>query len=466
MTDHVLEHPQPLGAFGVPAGFLLIRADDGTSEARSELVAGRLPRAWPGPLEAHRLVHEDRLEEALALLTGNDAIDRYNRWVIDPGTADPAELRAALPASVAPLVDIVQSLYGAPGPDPAALDDEVCDEVRSLALAASATGHHGPAGPSGAVALLDQAAELAGPSALRGVLRASAATLAQDSGDESASGLLEAAARELSATSLTDVRAELSLRLGTLMQERSARGEGDEQSLLREAMAHYYAGLQLITEETDPWLWASLNMNLAAAQLAVPMTEATDQLRLGVAAQALRACLRVFTQHEHPVQWATATGNLANALVYTPSTHQRDNLVEAVGLYEQVLDSGVRDGDPVGRARLLTNQGNALAHLGAFAEARTVLAEARYVFETHLDHDGAATVRGILDEIAKAGVANPDDELRELTRQADQMSRMPQQDGAFTAGMGVSFTAPDAVPPPKPKVVVVDAASRPTKEDS
>ncbi|MEZ5096863.1 MAG: hypothetical protein R2731_12540 [Nocardioides sp.] len=101
-----------------------------------------------------------------------------------------------------------------------------------------------------------------------------------------------------------------------------------------------------MSEESAPVLWASLTMNLATAHLAVPMTQASDQLRLGVATQALRACRRVFTPESAPVPWSTATLNLANALVYTPSTHQGDNLVEAVELYDEVLESGVRDGDP------------------------------------------------------------------------------------------------------------------------
>lgn len=466
MTEAQLAHPQPLGAFGVPAGMLLVRSGPGIREACDELVAGRLPLEWPAALEAHRLAHEDRLDEALAALRGDDIIDRYNRWVIDSQAADPDQLRALLPASVAPIVDVVRHLRGeGPAPDVAILTDETSDEVRALALAASAADTLAAGDIRGATGILDKAADLAGHSAARGVLRASAAALAHDGGDPEAATILQQAADELSETGLDDLRAELSLRLGSLAQERSARGEGDARQHLRQAMSHYYAGLQRVTEQSDPWLWASLNMNLATAQLAVPMNEATDQLRLGVAGQALRAALRVFSASEHPAQWATATINLANALVYTPSTHQRDNLAEAVGLYEQVLESGVRDGEPVGRARLLTNQGNALAHLGAFAEARSVLAEARYVFETHLDHDGTATVRGILDEIAKEQVADPDRELGSLARQAEQMSRMPLTDGPYTAGMGVTIGAPDAVPPPKPKVVVLDKASRPTQEE-
>ena len=115
----------------------------------------------------------------------------------------------------------------------------------------------------------------------------------------------------------------------------------------------------------------------------------------------MRASLRIFTKDEHEAQWAMATLNLANALVYSPSVKQGDNLVEAVELYEEVLETRGRDSDPLGRARVLANQGNTLAHLGIFGEARAKLYEARFLFEEHLDHDSALTVRGVLDEIAK-----------------------------------------------------------------
>ena len=93
--------------------------------------------------------------------------------------------------------------------------------------------------------------------------------------------------------------------------------------------------------------------------------------------------------------------NLANALVYTPSTHQGDNIVEAVERYEEVLELRERQGDPIGRARILANQGNALAHLGVFDHAKSKLLEARFLFEEQGDIDGVLAVRSVLDEIAR-----------------------------------------------------------------
>ena len=148
-------------------------------------------------------------------------------------------------------------------------------------------------------------------------------------------------------------------------------------------------------------MWASAHANLATAYLTMPMTEASSQLRLGVAAQSLRSALKVYTPEDYPEQWASVQLNLANSLVYTPSSHQLENLVEAVDLYEAVLAARDRDTDPLGRARVLANQGNVLAHLGDFDQAKAKLYEARFLFEELGDHESVLTVRGVLDEIAK-----------------------------------------------------------------
>lgn len=76
---------------------------------------------------------------------------------------------------------------------------------------------------------------------------------------------------------------------------------------------------------------------------------------------------------EYPEHWASVQLNLANSLVYTPSDHQADNLIEAVGLYESVLAARDRHSDPLGRARVLANQGNVFAHLGDFDQAKAKL---------------------------------------------------------------------------------------------
>ncbi len=102
----------------------------------------------------------------------------------------------------------------------------------------------------------------------------------------------------------------------------------------------------------------------------MPMSDQGDRLRLGVAVNALRAALRIYTPQTHPAQWASTQINLANALQYLPSVHQEQNLDEAVHLYEEVLQHRDPVADPLGYASILSNQGNALGHLGVFADAR------------------------------------------------------------------------------------------------
>ena len=472
----VLDQPQPVGAFGFPAGLLLVPAGPPeVDQARLDLVSGRLPAAWPQPLRGHELVHEDDVPGALACFDGTDPVARYNRWVLDPEREAADEVRAALPDGFGPLVDVVQYTLGR-GPVPAQDVQGLPAEVAALVLAARAAAAAEQGDGRSAADLLEAGARAAGPGnpALAAVLLGNAGTLLRENGDpDRARSLLVEAADALAGTDLGEVRAELLHQRGSISQEDAARGAGDARELLQEAMQYYYDGLHLVTEQSAPYLWASLQMNLATAHLASPMTQASDQLRLGVATQALRACRRVFTPQEHPGPWSAATVNLANALVYTPSTHQADNLVEAVELYEAVLESGVRDRDQLGRARVLANQGNALAHLGIFDQARAKLVEARYLFESQLDHESATAARSVLDEIAKSEAAAPRDDLAglaDLARQAEQMARMPPSDSAFSSGMGVRIsgasTAGDQTgPPPKPTVTVLPAGSAPRRPD-
>ncbi|CAN5295257.1 hypothetical protein BH09ACT12_BH09ACT12_21950 [soil metagenome] len=468
-----LEHPQPLGAFGFPAGLLLMAAGSSETEAvRAGLVTGRLPASWPGELRGHELAHADDLDGAREAFAGEDPVARFNRWVLDPEQDSIDDVRAALPAEARPLVDVVGYTIGLT-PAPAYDVEHLPGEIAALVLATRATAALEAGEHASAPELLVAASVAAGAEspALAAILLGNAGTLlrGQDEAQRARPMLAEAAAA-LAATDLGDVRAELLHLRGSIAHEEAASGRGDARALLQEAMTDYYDGLQLVTEHSAPYLWASLQMNLATAHLATPMTQASDQLRLGVATQALRACRRVLTPETYPGPWSTATLNLANALVYTPSTHQGDNLVEAVELYEEVLESGIRDQDPIGRARLLSNQGNALAHLGIFGEARAKLAEARFLFEEHLDHDAVMAVRSVLDEIAKAEqqigeAAQGDGGLGDLARQAEQMARMPQGDGAFTAGMGVrTMAAGDLTgPPPKPTVTLLPAGSAPRR---
>ena len=162
------------------------------------------------------------------------------------------------------------------------------------------------------------------------------------------------------------VGAELWLNLGICYQELAGPGQ---RSPLVEAVACYQRSLQFFTRDEHPASYALAQNNMALAYLSMPMTEASDQLRMGIAVQALREVLKVYTKENAPGPWASAKMNLANSLQYLPSAHPEQNLAEAVQIYEELLPLRDPQRDPLGTARLLANQANALAHLGVFEHA-------------------------------------------------------------------------------------------------
>lgn len=399
----VISRPQPLATFPLPAGMLLVEGEGPEVDAvRDALVAGRLPKSWPGSLAALEAAYAGRLADALAHLEAEQAVDRFNRFVIDPAGVDHDVVRAGLPVDLAPLVDVIRYMIGDTDvvPDLAGTDGE----VRALVLSVQATAALSSGEPARAVALLHEAAAVAEPvaPAFAALLRGNAGSVGHESGEDRdrARADLQAAVVALEGADLTLARAELHHQLATLLHEDAASTDSPPTG----AIHHFYCVLQLVTEESAPPLWAAANLSLGTAYLTMPMTQASDTLRSGVAMQALRGALRVFTPEAYPHEWSAATVNLANALVYAPSIKQGDNLVEAVELYDEVLARRDRDRDPMGRARVLANQGNALAHLGVFDQAKARLHEARALFEEALDHDSVMAVRSILDELSRAQV--------------------------------------------------------------
>lgn len=404
-SNAIAIRPQPLGAFPLPLGYLLIPAGPETEDARAALLAGRLPTQWPPALRAHQLVAAGQREAAIDALPEfsaeePDPVALYNRFVLAPDTVDADQLRSLM-GEFAALVDVIQFVIGRSDTPPPAED---VDGELAVAVLSTQAGHAlARQEPEKAIKLLDQAIGIAGSvsPALTGLLRGAVAAVCRDRGDSSCVPHLTRALSDLdSADGLRVERAELHLYLAGALHEQA----DDRPDMLTAAVPHYHSALQLIKCEDAPTIWAAAHSGLATAYLTMPMTEASGQLRLGVAAQSLRAALTVYTRDAYPREWASVQLNLANSLVYTPSKHQRDNLVEAIEIYEAVLQTRDRDTDPLGRARVLANQGNVLAHLGMFDDAKAKLYEARFLFEELSDHDSARTVRGILDEIARQGV--------------------------------------------------------------
>ncbi len=407
------QRPQPLGLFSLPLGYMLIPAgqeDEDTDNARVAMLAGRYPEVWPPSLRAHELAAAGEREAAIAALRDHsDPVALYNRFVLDPDSVDSDSLRTRL-GEFAVLVDVVLFTLGRTDTPPHS--ETAHGEIAAAVLSAQAGHALAEGNPETAIELLDRAAEAASPvsSALAGTLLGAAGAVCRDTGDADCAARLQKSLSALEgADGLRVARAEIHLCLAGILHEQAEK----RPELLASVIPHYHSALQLIKASDAPLLWAGAHAGLAAAYLTMPMVEASGQLRLGVAAQSLRSALTVYTREEHPQEWASVQLNLANSLVYTPSRHHKENLVEAVELYEAVLATRDREDDPLGRARVLANQGNVLAHLGVFDDAKAKLYEARFLFEELGDNDSVRAVRGVLDEIARQRVLSTDEAGRQ-----------------------------------------------------
>lgn len=391
--------PQPLGVFPLPAGYLVIPALDGLEAAQEQLLSGRLPEPLPPALAfyAHALAGE--LDAALAALDGDDSPEaQYNRFVLRSEPERYAELAAELGGEPRQLLELVAYTLGWAAAPPAL---ETSDgELRAVLLSAWAAQALEQKRPDLAAAVLAESAEIARTHSplLAAQLLSDLAGLRQQQGEVAlATQHYREALRLLEGSGLHELRAQLFLQLGMLYHD-GARGQ---RGPLLEAARCYQEALRVFTRQTAPELYALAQNNLALAYLAMPLTEASDQLRKAIAVQALRETLTVYSRESYPEQWASAQLNLANALQHLPSSHPQDNLVEAVQLYEDLLAARDPQRDPLGYARLLANQGNALAHLGIFDHARARLDEAATIFRNGGDREATLAVGELLETMAR-----------------------------------------------------------------
>ena len=394
--------PQPLGVFGLPAGYLLIGGDPKLDDVRLSLTAGSLPESFPPELRYYELALAGDLDGALAAVVGDDLLSEANRLVLDPSLDRlTALLEAATSAGDAVLVSFAQTIGFIVGLRSEPADGAFVDgEFSAMAHAARATLALERHDASEAIEELELASQAANPvsKATAGQLMGQLAnTQLDEGGAQRAAITFQAALDLLEGTDLYVSRAELHVAAGAMFQEMSEAAP----RLMQQAINHYHQAMALVNAETAPETFAIANANLGLAYITMPMTEASDQLRIGVAVQSMREALNYFTPESHPDRWSSTQLNLANALVYMPSKHQGDNIAEAVDLYEDVLSHRDRQTDPHGRARVLANQGNALAHLGMFDDAKIRLHEARAIFEEFEEDEAVRSVRGILDEVAK-----------------------------------------------------------------
>jgi len=393
-----LARPQPLGLFDGPAGLLLLGSEEGSGELLAALAQGDLPEAWPAPAGVLAATLAGDIPGALALL-GDGPLDSVNRLVLAPASDSLGAARLAARDDHR-LSCVVEAAAYASGltdrpPERAGLDGEFAVLALSVRAARALEFNDGRR----AVRALEDAvpeAAATGPVLHARVL----AMLAEQGGRGHGNTALAAeryglAAELLCGTGFGPLRANLLLERGVLLHQMAEV----DRHLLLEAVQCYQGALLSLDQTREPEQFALANMNIGIAILAMPMTQASDQVRLGVAVQSLRAALGVYRPETHGYEWSSSQMNLANALQYLPSTHQEDNLREAVDLYEEVLGHRSRRADPAGYARVLANQANALAHLGALADAEARYGEARELFAGVGDADATGVIDRQLAEI-------------------------------------------------------------------
>ena len=385
--------PQPLGVLPLPAGALLLPDVPGAAAVAADLVRGIVPVTWPAGLDFVADVLAGRETE----VPGDDDVARMNRFVLDPSREHHAALRATLAPELGILLDAIAFTAGVCDTATDTTDTGTAPglegELLAFVLLAVASDHLEHGSPADARDSL-----LSGVAAAREASPALAAqrlgTLAGFEGEDAVARTTEALAL-LPTGHQTQVRAELLFGRGVALQS-SAEGRP---GLLKEAVRCYQQALVVFRRESHPQEFAEAQTNLALCHLATPMAETGDHLRLGIAVQALRDALSVWDRESYPAQWASVTLNLANALQHRPSAYQADNLVESVELYEELLALREATRDPAGRARVLANQGTALAHLGIGEHATEKLREAQELFTMVGEPGSARALEATLAEL-------------------------------------------------------------------
>jgi tetratricopeptide (TPR) repeat protein len=368
--------PQPIGYFAFPAGMLLLPPALNGDAALAHLLAGRVPAALPAEWAFWGKALEGDSATALELL-GHDAspIGLYNRYVLS-GAPDILELiLASDDTAIHELAALVAYTLGQRDQlaTPSHLDHELL-AVASMTAAAASLEREDQIGATHHLTAAIEAARQSSP-VLAAHLLSQRAQIGGTPRED-----YEAALALAPHCDIPGFISHLHLGLATTLHETSGGARGQ----LELATQHYQNAIrQGFTLEANPEMYAWTQQQLALAYLAMPLRAATDQLRMGIAIQGLREALRVYTRETHPDLWATTTLNLANALQYLPSSHTKENLIQAVNLYEELLAVRQRAFDPIGYARLLFNQSNALAHLGIFGPALEKLTEAHKLFHWH-----------------------------------------------------------------------------------
>jgi tetratricopeptide (TPR) repeat protein len=374
---------------------------ESAAEVADALVRGAEVDSWPDSATFLRRALDGDVDGAVADLPGDDLLSRYNRAVLVGGDGVWVTIAEDARGELRALVDVARYSVGEVDLPPAL--DGTTGEVRAVVGSARASAAIERGDFVGAVEEL-RAASAAADEAMSPVLAASLrltrAELLREQLDEPRAAALEAdlAVQKLPITAPRELRAELQVSRALARQQLA----GSDRGALLAVVADLTEASKIFREDTHPEMSAVINQHLALAYLVMPMSDQGDRIRVGVAVNALRSALKVYTPETHPAAWASTTLNLANALQYLPSVHQEQNLDEAVQLYEELLQYRDPERDPIGYARILANQGNALGHLGVFSDARSRLERARTIFETHGDADAVEGVDEVLASLHEA----------------------------------------------------------------
>ena len=383
---------------------LLLPEAPGVAEVAATLILGTVPEEWPPALDFLRVALDDEPERAATLIEGEDTVSRYNRAVLVGGEGVWEALADDTTGEFRALVDTARFSVGLldDAPDASDATGEVAAVVGS-ARASSAMEHGDFPRAIAELGAAAESAEGAGSPILAGSLRLTRAELMRERLDDPAAAAHEAdlAITHLPLTAPSELRAELQVTRALSRQQLA----GSERGALLAVVADLNEAVKIFREDRYPEMFATINQHLALAYLVMPMSDDGDRIRVGVAVTSLRAALRVFTPETHPVAWASTQLNLANALQYLPSVHQESNLDEAVQLYEEVLQYRDPEREPLGYARILANQGNALGHLGVFGDARERLDAARVIFDRLGDTEAVTGVDEILASLNEAEAA-------------------------------------------------------------
>jgi len=407
-TDTIqLSRPQLVGILPMPAGLLLIPGEINEAQLLACVDAkGALPDAWA----FYGYARAGDQAKALELLQRQaNPISDYNRFVLNPSAEALVKLRSSLSGELSMLLEIAAYNCGLQDDPPA--EEGLHGEFLALALMTQAAAEMERDAIQPAMELLERAVSAAREvspffaAQLLAQLAALGRTQPEPLFSESIQHYRDAIAL-IGEVSMPEMRSELWMQLGIACQE--AGGRPDR---MTEAVRAYQEVLRggLIAEEHAE-LFALANNNLGLLYLSMPMSQGGDTLRMAVAVQCFREGLRLCDADKLPELRSTIQLNLANSLQYLTSSHPEENLVQAVELYEELLTLRKKAFDPVGYGRILSNQANALAHLGMFSPALEKLQEARKIFEWHNEAELSATamelVGKIHEQVAIAGASS------------------------------------------------------------